>query len=201
MFGLTVLDLSTYIGLAAVGFATVNVCIGLLIWGRYSPWREWPHRRFDIFRIHRWSGYLTLTTSLLHPIPLLFSQAPPFRIVDILLPLWSPKQPIENTIGAAALYLLVLIVVTSIYRVALGRPLWKKFHYLTYAAAAGLLIHALLTDPDLKTGEIDYFDGGKLFVEFCCVVFMIGASLRMRRWLHKRKGARAALAEVPEAEG
>jgi DMSO/TMAO reductase YedYZ heme-binding membrane subunit len=64
----------------------------------------------------------------------MFSQAPAFRIVDILLPLWSPRQPIENTIGAAALYLLVLIVITSIYRVALGRPLWKKFHYLTYCS-------------------------------------------------------------------
>jgi predicted ferric reductase len=85
-----------------------------LIWGRYSPWREWPHRRFDIFRIHRWSGYLTLLATLLHPIPLLFSRQPPFRVVDVLLPLWSPNQPIENTIGAAALYLLVLIVVTSI---------------------------------------------------------------------------------------
>jgi hypothetical protein len=29
MFGLTVFDLSAYIGLAAVGFATVNICIGL----------------------------------------------------------------------------------------------------------------------------------------------------------------------------
>jgi DMSO/TMAO reductase YedYZ heme-binding membrane subunit len=94
-----------------------------------------------------------------------------------------------------------LIVITSIYRVALGRPLWKKFHYLTYAAAIGLLIHALLTDPNLKTGETDYFDGGKVFVEICCVVFVAGALLRTRRTLRKRRYARAALGAVPEAEG
>jgi predicted ferric reductase len=201
MFGLTVLDLSAYIGLAAVGFASANICIGLLIWGRYSPWREWPHHRFDIFRIHRWSGYLTLLATLLHPIPLLFSQQPPFRVVDVLLPLWSPKQPIENTIVAAALYVLVIIVATSIYRVALGRPLWKKFHYLTCAAPVGLMIHALLTDPVLKTGKVDFFDGGKVFVEICCLVFVIGGSLRARCSLRKRRRARAALAGLPEAEG
>jgi hypothetical protein len=34
---LNVLDLAADIGLVAVGFATANICIGLLIWGRYSP--------------------------------------------------------------------------------------------------------------------------------------------------------------------
>jgi predicted ferric reductase len=200
MFGLTVLDLSAYIGLVAVGFATVNICIGLLIWGRYSPWRFWPHHRFDIFRLHRWSGYGTLIAALLHPIPLLFSHEPKFRAVDVLLPLWSPKQPLENTIGAIALYLLVIIVITSIYRIALGRPLWKKLHYLTYAAAVGLLIHSVLTDPDLKTGTIDPFDGGKIFVEICCVVFLMGAFLRVRLYMRRRRLARAP-APLPEAEG
>ncbi len=201
MPGLTVLDLSAYIGLAAAGFATVNVCIGLLIWGRYSPWREWPHHRFAIFRIHRWSGYLTLIGTFLHPIPLLFSQNPTFRVLDVFLPLWSPKQPVENTIGAAAAYLLIVIVATSIYRVALGRKLWKKIHYLTYAASAGLLIHAVLTDPGLKTGTIDWLDGGKVFVEICCVVFVIAAGLRIRLALRRHRTPRAALAGLPEAEG
>src|SRR6266567_4020049 len=105
----TVLDLSADIGLVAVFFATLNICIGLMIWGRYSPVRYWPHRRFDIFRVHRWSGYITLGATLLHPLPLLLSHQPAFRVLDILLPLWSPQQPLENTIGAAALYLLVII--------------------------------------------------------------------------------------------
>jgi predicted ferric reductase len=97
-----------------VGCATANILIGLMIFGRYSPVRYWPHRRFDVFRIHRWTGYSTLGFTLLHPLPLLLNGKPHFRALDIAFPVWSPLQPLWNTIGAVALYLLVVIVVTSV---------------------------------------------------------------------------------------
>jgi len=184
----TVLDLSAYIGLVAVFFATLNICVGLMIWGRYSPVRFWPHRRFDIFRIHRWTGYLTLGLTLLHPLPLLLSSQPAFRVLDIVLPLWSPQQPLENTIGAAALYLLLIIIVTSIYRIELGRRLWKRLHYLTYAAAAGLYIHGITTDPTLKPTPIDPFDGEKVYIEVCLALIIAGTAWRM--WYARKKRAR-----------
>jgi predicted ferric reductase len=192
----TVLDLSAYIGLAAVGFATANILIGLMIFGRYSPVRYWPHRRFDIFRIHRWSGYGTLGFTLLHPVPLLLNGKPHFRVLDIAFPVWSPRQPLWNTVGAIALYLLVVIVVTSLYRIQLGRHLWKLFHYLTYVAAAGLFIHSILTDPNLTGGAVDYLDGGKVFVEICCVI-IVAASLWRVRFGRKRRLARR-MVRVPQ---
>ena len=182
----TVLDLAAYIGLVAVGFATANICIGLMIWGRYSPVRNWPHRRFDVFRIHRWTGYATLAFTLLHPLPLLFSAKPPFRLVDIAFPVWSPQQPLENTIGAAALYLFVLVIATSIYRIEIGRHLWKRFHYLTYAAAACLFIHGILTDPNLNHSTFDPLDGEKLFVEICLAIVVLAASWRMH-YSHRKR--------------
>ncbi|MGH9430136.1 MAG: ferric reductase-like transmembrane domain-containing protein [Terriglobia bacterium] len=181
---ISALDLTADTGLIAVVCATLNLGIGLLIWGRYSPWRNWPHRRFDVFRLHRWTGYGTLGFTLLHPIPLLFLKQPHFRLVDVALPIWSPRQPVENTIGAVALYLLVMVIVTSLYRVGLGRKLWKKFHYLTYAAAAALFIHGILTDPQLKNPRIDPFDGEKVLVEVCLMLAVIATIWRVR---HRRK--------------
>jgi methionine sulfoxide reductase heme-binding subunit len=186
---ISALDLSADAGLVAVVLATLNIGIGLLIWGRYSPWREWPHRRFDIFRLHRWTGYGTLTLTLFHPIPLLFARRPVFRVVDVAFPVWSPQQPLENTIGAAALYLLVVVVVTSLYRVELGRRLWKRFHYLTYAAAAGLFIHGILTDPQLNHSRIDPLDGEKVLVESCLALVVAAAIWRLRHG-RRRKAAR-----------
>lgn len=58
---------------------------------------------------------------------------------------------------------------TSVYRVGLGRKLWRKFHYLTYAEAAALFIHSILTDPLLKDSRIDPLDGEKVLVEVCRV--------------------------------
>ena len=181
---ISALDLSADAGLVAVVFATLNIGIGLLIWGRYSPWREWPHRRFDIFRVHRWPGYGTLALTLFHPIPLLFARRPVFRIVDVAFPIWSPQQPLENTIGAAALYLLLIVVVTSVYRIELGRRLWKRLHYLTYAAAAGLFVHGILTGPQLNHSRIDPLDGEKVLVESCLVLVAAAAIWRI---LHTRK--------------
>ncbi|MGH9454052.1 MAG: hypothetical protein ACRD2O_08800 [Terriglobia bacterium] len=81
------LDLTADAGLIAVAGATLNIGIGLLIWGRYSPWRDWSHRQFDIFRLHRGTGYGTIGFTLLHPVPLLFLKSPHFRLLDVALPL------------------------------------------------------------------------------------------------------------------
>src|SRR5215470_11201866 len=110
---ISVLDLSAYTGLAAVGAITLNIVLGVLMASRYSPHRSWPHRRFNYFRVHNWTGYLALGISLLHPVILLFNPSPRFRLLDLIYPVHSPSQPLENTIGAIALYLLAFVVVTS----------------------------------------------------------------------------------------
>ena len=56
--GITVLDLSAYVGLVAVGAVAINMLLGMLMAFRYSPVRYWPHRRFNYFASHNWSGYI-----------------------------------------------------------------------------------------------------------------------------------------------
>src|SRR5438093_5915174 len=63
---ITILDLSAYVGLLAVGAVTLNVLLGLLMAFRYSPHRSWPHHRFNYFRFHNWTGYFVLALSILH---------------------------------------------------------------------------------------------------------------------------------------
>jgi len=184
--GLTVLDLSAYVGLLAVGSVTLNLLLGMLMAFRYSPHRSWPHRRFNYFRLHNWSGYMALSVSFLHPAILLLNKDPRFRLLDLLCPVRSPSQPLENTIGAVALYLLAFVVVTSYLRLRLGRRLWKSFHFSIYFAAAALFFHSLWTAPGLKNDPIDWLDGGKLFVESC---FLLIASIGLLRWRHSRRKA------------
>lgn len=181
--GLTVLDLCAYLGLVAVGAVTLNLLLGMLMALRYSPHRSWPHRRYNYFRLHNWSGYLALSVSLLHPAILLMNQDPRFRLLDLVYPVHSPSQPLENTVGAGALYVLAFVVVTSYLRLRLGRRLWKSFHFTIYLAAAALFFHSLFTVPGLKDAPIDWLDGGKLFVESC---FVLIAFLGLLRWRHFR---------------
>jgi sulfoxide reductase heme-binding subunit YedZ len=178
--GITVLDLSSYVGLIAVAAVTLNMLLGIMMAFRYSPVRSWPHRRFNYFRLHNWLGYVALAASILHPAVLLLNKKPAFRIRDLLYPVHSPSQPLENTVGAVALYLLALVVITSYFRLHLRRRLWKAFHFGIYIAAVPLFFHSLLTDPDLKN-SVDWLDGGKIFVELALVLILIATVLRFRK--------------------
>jgi sulfoxide reductase heme-binding subunit YedZ len=181
----TILDVCSYVGLAAVGAITLNMLLGMLMAFRYSPVRQWPHRRLNYFRLHNWTGYLALSVSILHPVVLLFDRPSRFRIIDLLYPVHSPIQPLENTIGAVALYFLAVVVATSYFRVQLGRRIWKSFHFGIYAAGAALFWHSLFTDPALKNSAIDWFDGGKLFVEACLAIIAVIGALRWRYAVRK----------------
>ncbi len=191
---ITVLDLSAYIGLTAVGAITLNMLLGTLMIFRYSPVRQWPHRHFNYFRLHNISGYVALALAVVHPIVLLFDKSEKFRVIDLLYPIHSPSQPLENTIGAAALYIVATVVATSYLRIRLGRRVWKSFHFTVYVAAAPLLWHSLFTDPALKNSSPDWFDGGKLFVEACVIIIIATAALRYR---HSRSQKQAAPATLP----
>jgi DMSO/TMAO reductase YedYZ heme-binding membrane subunit len=173
------------VGLVAVFLATVNMLLGLLISVRYSPVRFWPHRRFNIFALHNWTGYTLLVTVVVHPLILLFVNRNRFRLADIVLPIHSPLQPLENTVGAIAAYILVIILLTSYYRKQIGRLKWKLFHYLVYVSAALVFIHSIFTDPNLNGGAIDYLDGGKVFV-FICLALITAASLWAWRFRAKK---------------
>jgi predicted ferric reductase len=183
---ITINDLCAYVGLVAVGAVTINMLLGLLMAFRYSPVRSWPHHHLNYFRLHNWSGYVALSFAILHPIILLFNNTVRFKILEIIYPVHSPVQPLENTIGAIALYFTAFLVITSYFRVQLGRHLWKSFHFTVYVGATAMFWHSLLTNPDLKKTPIDWLDGGKVFVEICAVI-IVGISLL--RWRYSVRKA------------
>lgn len=186
---MSALDLSSYVGLAALYLLTVNLLLGLLLSVRYSPWRQWPHRRVNYFVWHNWSGYIALALCVLHPLLLLPSASAHFSWMDILLPSEAPKQPWINMLGGAALYLLALVVVTSYYRREIGRASWKVIHYAAYAVAVLSYVHGILTDPTLTNKAIDLLDAEKVSVELCLVLALAATMVRMHgRW---RRYARA----------
>jgi sulfoxide reductase heme-binding subunit YedZ len=177
---MTLLDLCAYLGLGAVGAATVNLLLGLLMSLRYSPVRQWPHRRINVFQLHQWTAYAAVVLTFAHPVVLLFQHVAVFHVVDVLWPIHSPLQPWVNSAGAAALYLLALILATSLLRNRIGRRVWRNLHYLAFPAVVLVFVHSILTDPDLKTGHPDYLDGGKIFLYAATLVSVVAVGLRVR---------------------
>jgi predicted ferric reductase len=189
------LDLSAYFGLIAVGAITLNMLLGILMAFRYSPVRFWPYRKFNYFRLHNWCGYIALSMSAAHPLLLLFNNNPKFVLANLVYPVHSPGKPIENTVGAVALYLITIVVISSYFRVRLGRRLWKALHFGIYFGAVTVFFHSLLTNPDLN-GPVDWFDGGKIFVAGCLILIIAAGLLR---WRHSRAKTKPAVHALPGA--
>jgi DMSO/TMAO reductase YedYZ heme-binding membrane subunit len=78
------------------------------------------------------------------------------------------------------MYLLLIVLVTSLLRARIGRPVWRKLHYLVFPAAVLMFVHSILTDPDLKDGHPDLLDGGKVFLEILALVCLVAIALRIR---------------------
>jgi methionine sulfoxide reductase heme-binding subunit len=182
----TAIDVSSVVGLIALGIFTAQILLGLLLSVGYNPLRQWPRRRVKLFTFHNWLGYIGLATALLHPSILLASSTAGFRLFDIVVPIWSPTQPFENTLGAIAFYLIAFVVLTSYFRRAFGHHQWKQLHYTAYAAAAVFFVHGTLADPLLKNRPVDWMDAEKLYVEGCALAVAAATAWRYAR----RRGPR-----------
>ena len=180
---MTLLDLCSYLGLGAVALVTLTLVLGMLMALRYSSVRYWPHRQVNLFALHRWTAYGALILIVAHPVTLLFLHSPRFTLGQVLWPIHSYLQPKLNLAGAVALYLLVIVLVSSLWRLRLPRRVWRNLHWLVYPATALLLLHSLLTDPELKDGRPDMLDGGKVYIEatVAAVVLLIAIRVAMRK--------------------
>ncbi|MDB4887120.1 MAG: Ferric reductase domain protein transrane component, N-terminal domain [Gemmatimonadetes bacterium] len=189
---MTAIDLSNFAGLGAIGLLTLNILLGLLIATKYNPVRRWPHRRIDTVGLHNWTGYVALALALVHPVLILFSGSAKFGVADLLWPLGAPRQPVVNTFGAIALWLLLFVIVTSVLwqeRHAMSRRAWKRMHFATYVMYPMYAVHSVLTDPALRDRPIDYLDGEKVFVELCVLVVAAAIVARVR-WQRRQPPAR-----------
>ena len=140
----TAIDVSSVVGLIAVGVFTAQILLGLLVSVGYNPIRKWPRQRWiKLFTFHNWLGYIGLAVAFVPPLVLLTSSTAGFRLFDIFVPIWSPVQPIPTTLGAIALYLIAFVVLTSYFRRVFGHHNWKLLHYTAYAAAAVFYVHGV----------------------------------------------------------
>lgn len=171
------IDISSVVGLTALGMFTAQILMGLLLSVGYNPIRRWPRQRWiKLFTFHNWLGYMGLATALTHPLILLTSSEAGFRLFDVFVPIWSPTQPIPSTLGAIALYLVAFVVLTSYFRRIFGRHRWKQLHYVAYAAATVFYVHGVWADPLLKNRPVDWIDAEKAYVEGCAVL-VVGATV------------------------
>jgi sulfoxide reductase heme-binding subunit YedZ len=188
-----VVDISSVIGLMAMGILTLNLLMGMLLGTAYKTnpvYKKLPARlkKASLYKLHNYTAYVALLLVLLHPVLLLFDAATKFTWVDILLPINAPHQKFWVCLGALALFAVVLVVVTSQKAVKKRMTFrtWKNIHLVSYVTACLFLVHGLVMDPELKDRPVDWLDGEKLLVELCMLVLICATFLRVKYHLNKQ---------------
>lgn len=160
------IELSGIIGMVALTALTLNFAIGISIWSRLVI--KIPYN-LTLLGLHKFTGYTAAITILLHIVLIPLDPASEFTWGDLLLPAWTKHQPLANTFGSVAFYLIGVVVVSSFYKDKIRLPIWRTLHFFSYFAIVPLVLHSVITDPKLQDRPIDWFDAEKLFVIACCL--------------------------------
>lgn len=140
--------------------------------------------------ITAWASHKALGIALgisvfLHITALYFDSFVPFDIKSLLIPFVSTYRPIEIfginigslyvALGVLAFYIIIAIVLTSLFWLEKKPKTWKIIHLLSYVAMIFIFVHALYLGTDLARGILRWIWIGLLLI-------LIWASLaRLRR--------------------
>jgi methionine sulfoxide reductase heme-binding subunit len=113
---------------------------------------------------HRALGIALGVAILVHVVSLYFDTFVEFDIAALLVPFASNYQPVTLfgvsfgslyvALGVLALYLCVIIVITSLVWIRTKPKSWKLLHFLSYMAMAFVFVHALYLGTDLTDGAL-----------------------------------------------
>ncbi len=163
------IELSGIIGMIALAALASNFLVGICVWS--SANFKLPYN-FTFLQLHKFTGYTAAVTILLHIVLIPLDPQSGFTWTDLLFPAWTQHQPLANTFGSIAFYLIGVVVISSYFKEQIKLPLWRTLHYLSYFAIVPLVLHSIITDPKLQDRPIDWFDAEKLFVILCCVIIV-----------------------------
>lgn len=163
----------------AYGALTASVIYGL---GMTTRLLDVVGRRVVNDTLHENLSSWGLILGATHSVLLLLDDYIGFGWDSILVPFVAPWRPLAVGLGSIALYLLIILVVTSKARRFIGLLLWRAIHLLAFVAFALITAHGFLAGSEsslawakilyiASAGVVAFFTGyriidrvGRLFV-------------------------------------
>jgi sulfoxide reductase heme-binding subunit YedZ len=115
-------------------------------------------RRLVNDTLHESLSFWGLLLGASHALLLLLDTYIGFSWDSILIPFVAPWRPLAVGLGSIALYLLILLVVTSKARRLIGLRLWRVIHLLAFVAFGLITAHGFLagTESTLPWAKVIY---------------------------------------------
>ncbi|MFA6995217.1 MAG: ferric reductase-like transmembrane domain-containing protein [Patescibacteria group bacterium] len=128
--------------------------------------------------VHKYLSLALGITLIVHVVSLLFDKFINLTIVEILIPFYSAYNTIFLSLGILALYLLIIIIFSSLFFRLKSPRVWRLLHYLVYLFFILSFFHGVFMGSDTKTLTMKY------------IYWITGSSffllLVYRFWLNKR---------------
>jgi methionine sulfoxide reductase heme-binding subunit len=130
---------SSYITLTLLVILGLTRSMTRLNGGRVGWWLD---------EAHQFLALLTAGLMGLHLVSLLFDALIPFSLLNILLPVNEPYRAVPVAIGVFSMYGMVIVLASSWLRRRVGQKTWRRLHYLSFFAFAGVTLHGILAGTD-----------------------------------------------------
>ena len=138
-------------GVVSLLLLTLVVLLGILV-NRQGRLPGLPS--FAVTGLHR---SLSLTAVLFVAVHVTTAVIDPFvsiGLAAVVIPFVSAYQPFWLGLGAVALDLVAVLIVSSLARAYLSRRLWRGIHWLAYAVWPVALAHSIGSSHDLQSGGL-----------------------------------------------
>ncbi len=139
-----------------------------LMWGTIASGRLLPNARARrwVVDLHPFLGAVGLGALALHIVAAVFDTTVGLTWMDTVVPFTASWHPWGIAAGVVALWMLVVVQVTSMLRRQLGKAAWHRIHLVSYAMAWITGLHAVLNGSDL----------GNRYVALSAVSLMVTAT-------------------------
>jgi sulfoxide reductase heme-binding subunit YedZ len=134
--------------LVAFGLLTVSFLLGLLSTGRGTPGLP----RFASQALHRNATLLAIAFTVVHIASSALDSYVSVGWLAAVVPFTSGYRDFWVTLGTLAFDLTILLTVTSLLRVRIGRSVWRAVHWLAYLLWPLAMLHYLGTGTDMAAG-------------------------------------------------
>lgn len=115
--------------------------------------------------MHSTISWLALILGLIHALLLLFDDYFTYTLGDLFIPFTGPYRPDVVGLGTLAFWMIVVVTLSFPFKKRLGHKVWKRLHYVSYAAFLMISVHGLLAGTEgTKLGLRLLVGGGLLLV-------------------------------------
>ena len=179
--------LSSAIALLGTGMLTVTAIFGNFLTSRIT--QKFQLTRGQTFKYHRFISILGVVLILLHPIPLVLAQSTTgVNFAAIFVPFLAEKKVTIIAVGVFALYVLLVVLVSSLYMKYLKRKLWRVVHYGSYLFFGLGFWHGIsISDQFEPNAEVNLLDPKKIVLQVEIVVLLLLVVWRIVRYRNQHK--------------